>query len=185
MKNKKNIKNINKLSISYIMLKGLNGQVLQKDNPFLIYLMLNMFMNGYDEKFSGDEELNRIVYMLDIEDGTEKKVNIIPNQLFHLMIEESYSIYSKLDQITNLVDPKINDSILNYLDDKEEFIYELVSNFKRTLLYIILNYKTMNKDYNKIKIDILSNELKEVVKAEDYDNAIIYRDKIKETKERI
>jgi len=185
MKDKENIKNINKLSVSYIMLMGLNGQILVKNNPFLTYLMFNMLMSGYDEKFNGNDELNRIVYLVDVEDGIEKKINIIPNELLHLMIEETYIMYKKLDELSTLVDPQINEQIISYLDDKEEFINEIITNFKRSLVFILLNFKSMNKSYNNIKIDILSNELKEVIKIEDYDNAIIYRDKINETKERL
>ena len=69
MKDRENIKNINKLSIAYIMLKGLKGQTLEKENPFLIYLMYNMFFkerNNLDEnKESTPDEFKNNVYLID------------------------------------------------------------------------------------------------------------------------
>ena len=144
MKDRENIKNINKLSIAYIMLKGLKGQTLEKENPFLIYLMYNMFFkerNNLDEnKESTPDEFKNNVYLIDYEDGIEENIDIIPNDLFHLIIQESYEMYSTLNEINNLVDPTIKEQITQYLDSKDNFIKELVDNFRNSLLSIILNF---------------------------------------------
>lgn len=189
MKDRENIKNINKLSIAYIMLKGLKGQTLEKENPFLIYLMYNMFFkerNNLDEnKESTPDEFKNNVYLIDYEDGIEENIDIIPNDLFHLIIQESYEMYSTLNEINNLVDPTIKEQITQYLDSKDNFIKELVDNFRNSLLSIILNFNSKRITYNNFKVDILKEELKYVVEIEDYDTAIIYRDKIRETEKRI
>lgn len=189
MKDRENIKNINKLSIAYIMLKGLKGQTLEKENPFLIYLMYNMFFkerNNLDEnKERTPDEFKNNVYLIDYEDGIEENIDIIPNDLFHLIIQESYEMYSTLNEINNLVDPTIKEQITQYLDSKDNFINELVDNFRNSLLSIILNFNSKRITYNNFKVDILKEELKYVVEIEDYDTAIIYRDKIRETEKRI
>ena len=193
MKDRENIKNINKLSIAYIMLKGLKGQTLEKENPYLIYLMYNMFFkerNTSDEnkESTSDEIQNDIkntVYLIDYKKGIEENVDIIPNDLFHMIIQESYDMYLSLNEINNLVDPNIKEQITQFLDSKENFINELVDNFKSALISIILNFNSKSVEYNAIKVDILKNELQYVVEIEDYDTAIIYRDKIKDTEKRI
>lgn len=189
MKDRENIKNINKLSIAYIMLKGLKGQTLEKENPFLIYLMYNMFFkerNTLDEnKEITSDEFKNNVYLIDYKNGIEENIDIIPNDLFHLIIQESYEMYSSLNEINNLVDPAIKEQITQYLDSKDNFINELVDNFRNSLLSIILNFNSKRITYNNIKVDILKEELKYVVEIEDYDTAIIYRDKIRETEKRI
>lgn len=189
MKDRENIKYINKLSIAYIMLKGLKGQTLEKENPFLIYLMYNMFfkeknmLDGTIETPSDD--LKKNVYLIDYKNGIEENVDIIPNELFHMIIQEAYEMYLSLNEINSLVDPNIKEQISEYLDSKENFINELVENFKNALLFIFLNFNSKRISYNETKVDILKSELNYVVEIEDYDKAIIYRDKIKETENRI
>lgn len=193
MKDRENIKNINKLSIAYIMLKGLKGQTLEKENPFLIYLMYNMFFkerNNLDEnkESTSDEfksDIKNNVYLIDYKNGIDENVDIIPNDLFHMMIQESYEMYLSLNEINNLVDPAIKEHITQYLDSKENFINELVDNFRNALISIILNFNSKRISYNNIKVYILKEELDYVVEIEDYDTAIIYRDKIRETEKRI
>lgn len=189
MKDRENIKHINKLSIAYIMLKGLKGQTLEKENPFLIYLMYNMF---FKEKNMLDgtietppDDLKKNVYLIDYKNGIEENVDIIPNELFHMIIQEAYEMYLSLNEINSLVDPNIKEQISEYLDSKENFINELVENFKNALLFIFLNFNSKRISYNETKVDILKSELNYVVEIEDYDKAIIYRDKIKETENRI
>lgn len=184
MKNKENIKHINKLSISYIMLKGLNGQSLEKGNPFLTYLMYNMFMGGYDKK-SKSPDINKMFYLIDVESGLGKTLNTIPNELFHMMIETSHDMYKNINDVKVAIVPNIDEQISEYLDEKDEFIDDLINNYRNSITHIMLNYNSNRKTYNEIKIDILTNEMNISVEEEDYNNAIIFRDKIKETKERI
>ena len=184
MKDKENIKQINNLAISYIMLKGLRGQTLEKENPFLIYLMYSMFKSN-ELKDSEHEETNPNIYLIDFQKGIEDNINYIPNTLFHYLIEESYNMYGNLNSMKNLVDSVINEQVLSQLENKDNFINELVDNYKSSLIYILLNYNSKKENYNKIKIEILKDELNRVVEIEDYDSAIIYRDKIKETEIRL
>ena len=184
MKDKENIKQINNLAISYIMLKGLRGQTLEKENPFLIYLMYSMFKSN-ELKDSEHEETNPNIYLIDFQKGIEDNINYIPNTLFHYLIEESYNMYGNLNSMKNLVDSVINEQVLSQLENKDNFINELVDNYKSSLIYILLNYNSKKENYNKIKIEILKDELNRVVEIEDYDSAIIYRDNIKETEIRL
>ena len=188
MKDRENIKHINKLSIAYIMLKGLKGQTLEKENPFLIYLMYNMFFkerNVSDETNETPSDDLKNVYLIDYKNGIEENVDIIPNELFHMIIQEAYEMYLSLNEINSLVDPNIKEQISEYLDSKENFINELVENFKNALLFIFLYFNSKRISYNETKVDILKSELNYVVEIEDYDKAIVYRDKIKETENRI
>ena len=54
-----------------------------------------------------------------------------------------------------------------------------------SIIKILLNFNSKRESYNNIKIDILKEEMQSVVEIEDYDTAIIYRDKIKETEKKI
>ena len=185
MKHKENIKSINKLSISYIMLKGLKGQTLEKQNPFLIYLMYNMIFKSGQVSEEEQEKLNNKTYFIDYQDGIPENVIIIPNDLFHLIMEESYEMYKSLNDIKNNVESLLSEQIDSYLENKDAFINELIESYKNSIIKILLNFNSKRESYNNIKIDILKEEMQSVVEIEDYDTAIIYRDKIKETEEKI
>lgn len=185
MKDKENIKSINKLSISYIMLKGLKGQTLEKQNPFLIYLMYNMIFKSGQVSEEDQEKLNNKTYFIDYQDGIPENVSIIPNDLFHLIMEESYEMYKSLNDIKNNVESLLSEQIDSYLENKDAFINELIESYKNSIIKILLNFNSKRESYNNIKIDILKEEMQSVVEIEDYDTAIIYRDKIKETEEKI
>jgi hypothetical protein len=41
MKDIENIKDVNKITLSYMLLKGLFGEKIEKDNPFFTYIVDN------------------------------------------------------------------------------------------------------------------------------------------------
>ena len=181
MKDKENIKNVNKLSMSYMLLMGLQGKRLEPSNPFLNFLYYKMLINGA----KNNDTLDKITFVIDKEEDDHLIIEMIPNELVHGMIEESIIMYKLLNE-GMIKESEMDEKISSYLqDDYSGFVEKLELKFKNSLLSILLNYNSMVTSYNEIKIDIFNDEMNECVKSEDYDNAIIFRDRIKETKERI
>lgn len=179
MKDKENIKNINKLSISYMMLSGLKGKALENNNPFLKYLTYNMLMDSFNKEKDISSTESKLIYIINEKSGLNSNYNIIPTNLVHDIIEESYNMYKNLDNKS--FDKKINDDISNYLDnDYDNFIDDLYDKYIESFLNILLNYNSKRETYNIIKKSVFNDELEKSVKIEDYDKAIFYRDKIKE-----
>jgi len=192
MKDKENIKNINKLSISYMMLSGLNGKSLDIDNPFLKYLAYNMIMNKIENESNESngiedilkDNMDKVIYTIDTVNGLQSTSSIIPNELVHMMIEESYIMYKKLDE--KIFDKKMTEEISNYLNkDSNTFIDDIINNYNESFMFILMNYNSNRESYNLLKINVYENELNKSVKIEDYDSAIFFRDKIKSIHERI
>lgn len=193
MKDKENIKNINKLSISYMMLSGLNGKSLGSTNPFLKYLAYNMLMNGFNEKLNNSDgtendvktSVNKVIYIIDPKNGLESSTAMIPNELVHMMIEESYEMYKKLDKM-EIIDKKVSEDISLYLNkDYDDFLDDLYNKYVDSFLSILINFSSNRESYNLIKIKVYEEELKKSVKVEDYDKAIFYRDRIKDLNDKI
>jgi len=181
MKDKENIKSVNKLSMSYMLLMGLQGKRLEPTNPFLNYLYYKMLINGS----KSEDTLEKVTFVIDKEEEDHLIIEMIPNELVHGMIEESIIMYKNLNE--GIIEKsEMDEKISSYLaDDYSGFVEKLEQKFKNSLISILLNYNSMVTSYNEIKINIFNDEMNECVKSEDYDNAILFRDRIKETKERI
>lgn len=167
MKNPENIKNLNRLVISYMSLKGMQGISLEKDNPFIKYY-LSLLMSE----------------MLSI----EMEEFIVPNKLVYSMIEKAFELYNEVDNIENKVDPKMKDIMMYYMEDNLEY-KELISKskeeYKDFIFKIVINFNSKNEEYNKIKLKILEDKMFEYAELEEYENAAEIKNKIEQTKKRI
>ena len=175
------IKRVNKLTSNYIMLRGISGQIIDKDNAILKYLSYSMFINGLEE--TPHNETVRVSYIIDINNGLESKTDDIPNDIFHPFVQEAFNMYNKITKRSNVCDTMIKDKIQPLLTgDYDDFVGELESTYMNCFLYIIQNYESKFNTYNDLKISVFEKEIENSVKLEDYDTAIIYTDKIKELK---
>lgn len=184
MKNIENIKDINKITLSYMLLKGLFGERLEHDNPFFTYILNNV---DEDDIKKHKDKQNNIILFNDIND-INKNINPIENKLFHNIISETYNMYKRIYNVENIaecIDENTRNDISNYLDNESEFIGDIIDEFNYYLIDVLINFKSQNKIYNNIKIEILTNEMNCAVDIEDYDCAIYYRDIINDTKKKI
>jgi hypothetical protein len=116
-----------------------------------------------------------------------KNINPIENKLFHKMIAETHNMYFRLNEenVEMKIDSKLTEQIETYLDEDNNFVDDVIYEFKYYLIDVLINFKSTNINYNNIKIEILTNEMNEAVKIDDYDNAIFFRDIINDTKKKI
>lgn len=187
MKDIENIKDVNKITLSYMLLKGLFGEKIEKDNPFFTYIVDNTDEDLLKEHYVKIKKKKSDVILLNDINDINKNINPIENKLFHKMIVETHNMYFRLNEenVEMKIDSKLTEQIETYLDEENNFVDDIIYEFKYYLIDVLINFKSTNINYNNIKIEILTNEMNEAVKIDDYDNAIFFRDIINDTKKKI
>lgn len=162
MKDPKNIEALNILTMYYVTLHGLQGIVLDPENPMAYYFT------------------SALMGRLNIDN-----TNSVPNSILHDMLEEAYDFYKEIDNIDTLVNPMMKQQIEQQLGDIkfDEYVESSVKIYKDSLYYLVTNYNSKKEEYNQMKIDILDNQMNVFIENEDYMGAAEMRDKIKEIKE--
>lgn len=191
MKDPKNIRLLNKLTLHYISLRGLRGETLQTGSPFMIYFT-NLLALLYTQKgeISFDKLLSNITDK-DIETTLEEKLEdsgakfVVGNSLFHAMIQEAYQLYEQSNEveISPIVGAFIGATFGDF--DVDEFITKSVDDFKDTLTSLLSNFKSKNETYNRIKQQVLQDTLSRMVDSEDYEEAAVIKEKLDATNELI
>lgn len=191
MKDLENIKSLNKVAVSYIILSGISGKPLDTRNPFMNYILYSLIQ--YDE--SNENETKNTSHEVKVHeiplDGIEhilntKNIQYVPNNLFHALIQESYTLYNDLDNIPKN-DADLNQKLSMFLGniEFEKFKKNIIDDYRKSLINILINYNSKRKDYNITKVAILLNEMNLNAKYENYQIAAFYRDKIKEIEKEI
>ena len=163
MKDPKNIKLLNKLSISYMSLKGLQGVALEQDNPFVNYYMSFILMGSL---FSINPD----------------NTMIVPTSLFHEMIKKAYDFYKNIDNVEEQVNPDIKEQLSIFLESSDRldnWIKVSISDYKNLLFELLGNYNSPKEDYIEIKKSVFEDKMFEYAKEEEYEKAAEIRDKIK------
>ena len=174
MKDPKNIEALNVLVTYYITLHGLQGISLELSNPMAEYFT-SVISNGFG--MGGG--------MLMIYPGMQSRTyqSNVPSETLNPIIQKAYEFYQKIDQIN--IHPMMKEQVVHQLGDVnfDEFLNSSIDVFKKSFFQLLNNYKSESKEYNEIKLNILKNKMAEFVKLEDYENAALMRDKIKDIKE--
>lgn len=172
---------INIATVNYLNIVGIwKNKVLDTNNPVLVYFMSNMMKTSSQELFA---ELNSMKYT-----NFEELYNVeIPEIFFHHMILEFYEIYKKLDDIYLDQDENVKNTLYLITENKydiDNYINLIFEQFKHSFYEILRYYNSSNPIYNTIKCKVLEDKMFSFAKLEDYEQAAILRDKIKDLKEK-
>ena len=174
-------KRINIAVVNYLNIVGLwKSHYADSKNPIMLYFLSNMSLTDSPDIFAA---ISSMKY-----DNYDSVINVlISNDYFHLMIKEFYNIYKKLDEIYSNQDEFLKEFLNNIIGneyDIENYINSIFDQYKHSFYEILRYYNSNNEEYNQIKIEILSDKMYKYVECEEYEEAAILRDKIKELKEK-
>jgi hypothetical protein len=176
MKNPDNIKKLNELTISYMMINGIKGFALEGDDPFISYYMSIL------------QRMYMPLFVMSQDDKIEELPTIVPNSLLHKMVSKAFELYNSVDDLEDKIDPEIKQE-LSYALEGESKLYEYVSSsvsmYKEQLFDLLNNYNSKKDTYNDIKIKIYEDKMYEYAKSENYSKAAEIRDKINVIKDEI
>ena len=175
-------KRVNKTVFNYLSVVGLwKDYTLDNRNPIIYYLLNSVFMN------KSNFLINNIYATVEAKlDNFNETLNIdIPNKFFHIMVKEFYHIYNNIDEILNNQNEEVREILINFVGSEAEFndyVDAIIDQYKNSLYELVRYYNSNDINYNEIKINLLQDRLNEYVSIEEYEKAIILRDKIKEIK---
>lgn len=172
MKNPKNIEIFNNIVTYYISLQGLQGLALTNNSPFGIYFAKIAMDGNISTLLTGESEI---------------MVASVPNNLLHMIIQDGFELYRKIDNINSLINDEMKAQVVFQLggeDVFEEFVSNSIKIYKKSFYELLVNYNSNREDYNDVKLIVLSTKLDECITTEEYLEAASVRDILKEFKEK-
>lgn len=163
---KETILKINNLVINYMSIIGISGSkedLISDDNPLLSYFYKYIFTSNKPK--DDDIKISRI--------------------LFYNMIKESYRIYKKLDSIITNQHTTTRNLLINIVGKEDVYdtmIEQILKQYRESLYQVVSSYNGKDKDFLDIKISLLTERMIIYGHEEDFDNAILLQNRIKEFK---
>lgn len=186
---KETIRILNRLVINYLSIIGLSEDesVMQKTNPIYTYINNNnVFFN----------DLNSMVEesMLSLDNGRSSFLekyyqnDEIDDNIVYNIVKETYRIFNKINDIKTHQNDQIKEVILTMLGNEtvyNRYIEDIFNQYKNTFFQFVENFDTDNKNFNDIKIDILTEKMLLLAKEELYLEADNLKEKINLLKTKI
>ena len=125
---------------------------------------------------------------------TDKKIKLdnikiddinINRILFYNIIKESYRVYLKLDNIILNQHETTRNILLNIVGEEELYdtmIDEILKQYKDCFFDVLYSYNGKDENFLNIKISILTEKMISCGLKDDFDNAILLQNKIKQLK---